>query len=174
VVIMTVLVTYATSEGSTRGVAERIADRLTSRGLSVSCLGVHEVRDLVSSFDAVVIGSAIHGQAWLPSADRFVCKHEADIASRPTWLFSVGMPAALARSLRTWAMVEGDKVVEPYAAVHARSTRLFSGVVDKSQLPLFGRIVFRLLGGHYGDFRDWAAIDAWADEIADALVPTPV
>ncbi|MGQ4388657.1 hypothetical protein [Streptomyces sp. SAS_270] len=31
-------------------------------------------------------------------------------------------------------------------------------------------IMFRLVGGRFGDYRDWAAIDAWASEISDAPV----
>ncbi len=29
--------------------------------------------------------------------------------------------------------------------------------------------MFRLLGGRFGDYRDWQAVDAWAGEIATAL-----
>lgn len=166
---MTVLVTYATAAGSTAGVAQRIADRLISDGFDVSCLPVDKVRDPIASYDAVVIGSAIHGQAWLPEATRFVEKHAAELAGRPTWLFSVGMPGALGRGLRRWAMKEGPKVVAPFARVHPWDTRLFSGVVLRSHLPFTGRVVFRLMGGRYGDFRDWDDIDRWADEINVAI-----
>jgi menaquinone-dependent protoporphyrinogen oxidase len=166
---MAVLVTYATAAGSTAGVAHRIADRLISDGFNVSCLPVDEVRDAVSTYDAVVVGSAIHGQAWLPEAARFVEKHAAELAGRPTWLFSVGMPGALGKGLRRWAMKEGPKVLVPFDDVHPWDTRLFSGVVLKSQLPLMGRLVFRLMGGHYGDFRNWDAIDRWTDEINLAI-----
>jgi menaquinone-dependent protoporphyrinogen oxidase len=166
---MTVLVTYATAAGSTAGIAQRIADRLTSDGFAVSCLPVDEVRGPVSSYDAVVVGSAIHDQAWLPEATRFVVTHSAELAARPTWLFSVGMPGALGKGLRRWAMKEGPKVLTPFADVHAWDTRLFSGVVLPSQLPFTGRLVFRLLGGRYGDFRDWDEIDRWADEINLAI-----
>jgi menaquinone-dependent protoporphyrinogen oxidase len=31
------------------------------------------------------------------------------------------------------------------------------------------RLLFRLLGGQFGDFRDWPAIDRWADGIASRL-----
>ena len=53
--------------------------------------------------------------------------------------------------------------------VQARGHRLFSGVVRKQHLTPGGRAKFRLMGGRYGDFRDWAQIDAWADAVADEL-----
>jgi menaquinone-dependent protoporphyrinogen oxidase len=37
------------------------------------------------------------------------------------------------------------------------------------ELPVGRRTAFRLAGGRYGDFRDWAAIDAWTDDIARQL-----
>ena len=42
-------------------------------------------------------------------------------------------------------------------------------IARRSQFPLASRIFLRLAGGRYGDFRDWAAIDGWALEIADQL-----
>ena len=65
---------------------------------------------------------------------------------------------------------EGDTVVEPYLdRVHPRDTRLFSGVVSRGQFPPVSRALLRLAGARYGDYRDWAAVDAWADLIADEL-----
>jgi menaquinone-dependent protoporphyrinogen oxidase len=49
---------------------------------------------------------------------------------------------------------------------------LFSGVVSKDQFPVLSRVAFRLLGGRYGDHRDWDDIDRWADGIARTLVAT--
>jgi menaquinone-dependent protoporphyrinogen oxidase len=167
---MRILVAYATADGSTRGIAERIATRLRERGHAAVSRPVHEVSEL-SPYDGFVVGSAIHGQAWLPEAARFMQSHHDVLRGHPTWLFSVGMPGALAKPLQKWAGKEGPKVVEPFADVHAIDNRLFSGVVSKHQLPWVGRVVFRLFGGRYGDFRDWKAIDAWADEIVVALEP---
>lgn len=56
------------------------------------------------------------------------------------------------------------------AGLSYRSHALFSGVIRAYQLPLGGRIRFRLLGGRYGDFRDWAAVDGWTAGIAAELL----
>ena len=165
----TVLVAFASPQGSTRGVAERIAARLRGHGLDVDCLPIREVSE-VAGYDAVVAGSAIHDQAWLPGASQFLLGHSEELAARPLWLFSVGMPGALARPLRRFGMREGPKVVAPFADLVPRDARLFSGVVTKHTFPFRSRVVLRLMGGSYGDFRDWPAIDAWAEEIASSLV----
>ena len=57
---MVVLVAYATDHGSTRGVADRIAGRLQLRGVSAEACAVADVLK-VSGYEAVVLGSAIHG-----------------------------------------------------------------------------------------------------------------
>ena len=168
---MKVLVGYATAAGSTRGIADRIAARLSARGHAV------DVRDLAAApgldaYDAFVLGSAVHDQAWLPEARAAVAGHETVLATRPVWLFSVGMPAALPRWVRGWAARKEQATVaaELVTAVSPRDHRLFSGVIRREDLGGVGRAAVRALGGRFGDFRDWDAVDAWADGIADALV----
>jgi menaquinone-dependent protoporphyrinogen oxidase len=167
---MRVLVTYVSPHGSTRGIADRIATRLHEGGLVVDCLPVHEAQ-AIADYDAVVLGSAIHDRAWLPEASQFLFAHAGELVVKPVWLFSVGMPGALARPLRKLAMREGPKVVAPFAVmVRPRDTRLFSGVVGKQQFPPVSRAILRLMGGHFGDFRNWPDIDAWAASICEHLL----
>jgi menaquinone-dependent protoporphyrinogen oxidase len=166
---MTVLVAYATAHGSTRGIAERITARLGQRHLVAQARPVSEVESVVA-YDGVVVGSAIHGQAWLPEAVRFMRSNATALAARPVWLFSVGMPGALARPLRRWAMREGPKALaELPKIVRPVDQHLFTGVVRREELPLVSRAILRLMGGHTGDFRDWPEIEAWADDIAARL-----
>jgi menaquinone-dependent protoporphyrinogen oxidase len=166
-----VLVTYVSPHGSTQGIAERIAARLREGAVAVDCLPIHETHGVID-YDAVVVGSAIHDRAWLPEASEFLSTHAAELLLRPVWLFSVGMPGALARPLRRLAMREGPTAVAPFTTmVRPRGTRIFSGVVSKQQFPRVSRAVLRLMGGHYGDFRSWPDIDAWAAEISGTLIP---
>lgn len=167
---MKILVGYATAHASTREIAERIATRLRGCGAEVLCAAVRDAPP-VAAVDAVVVGSAIHNAAWLPEADAFMRRGAAELATRPVWLFSVGMPDALARPLRRLAArSEAAKVLQPYRdAVHPRGERLFSGRFRREQLSGLAALAFRLLGGRFGDLRDWAAIDGWADEIAAGL-----
>ena len=50
-----------------------------------------------------------------------------------------------------------------------RGHHSFAGVIAPEHLPRRGRAVFRAMGGHFGDHRDWSAVDAWADSIARQL-----
>lgn len=167
---MQVVIAYVSPYGSTRAIGERIAARLRDRGLQADCRPTYEIKSLYG-YDAVIVGSAIHNQAWLPEAASFLSNHADELLARPVWLFSVGLPGALARPLRKMAMREGPKAVAPFMAlVQPYDTHLFSGVVRREQFPLMGRMLLRLAGGKFGDFRGWPEIDAWADGISDCLL----
>lgn len=164
-----VLVAYATTHGSTRQIALRIGDALRQQGLTAEIAPVDQL-DHLAGFDAVVLGSAVHRQSWLPEATEFVRTHQAALTRRPVWFFSVGMVAAMPRRFRGWMMREGPMAVAvARQSIEPAGERLFSGVVTPDQYPLSGRIVFRLMGGRYGDYRDWRAIEAWGRQIAAEL-----
>ncbi len=84
-----VLVVYASRHGATRGIAERIAARLTESGVDVTLESAQEVED-VGGYDAYVIGSAAYMFHWLKDATDFVRHHRKLLAARPVWLFSSG------------------------------------------------------------------------------------
>ena len=52
-------------------VAEAIGNKLAEGGVQVDVLPMKNVKDL-SPYSAVVAGSAIHGQKWLPEAMAFM------------------------------------------------------------------------------------------------------
>lgn len=165
---MRILVVYASADGSTAEIASRVAQRLRERGHDAADQPVGSIGSL-QGVDAVVLGSAIHGRQWLDDAINFVTTNRQAVHDRPFWTFSVGMADALPKAFRKVARTEENVIINQLADLRPRSNRLFSGVVKPSQFPLASRIFLRLAGGRYGDFRDWPAIDGWAQEIADQL-----
>ncbi|MFJ8383985.1 flavodoxin domain-containing protein [Streptomyces sp. NPDC094438] len=166
---MNILVGYATAHGSTQEIAEHIGARLAEAGITADVRPMDEV-DSPDGYVAFVLGSAVHGQAWLPAAKDFVRRNSPLLCFRPVWLFSVGMPGALRGPWKRLAPKEEPLIAQglpghlPY-----RNHRLLSGVVTRDHLPFKIRVIFRLMGCRYGDLRDWAAIDAWTDRIAADL-----
>jgi menaquinone-dependent protoporphyrinogen oxidase len=102
---------------------------------------------------------------WLESARAFAERHASELAARPTWLFSSG-PLGSPPKPEAGNAVRIDSIL---ARTGAREHRLFVGKLDKSGLGIGMRAIVRAVHAPYGDFRDWPAIAAWADEIADAL-----
>ena len=175
---MRVLVAFATSRGSTRGIAEGLATRLQHQGVEAEAVPVTEGPD-IASYDAVVLGSAIHGGKWLEDAARFATQNQRLLRERPVWLFSVStvgneesmFPPRVAKKLRAMRK-ETSEIAALRRAIHSRGHRDFAGVVSRGDWPASGRAFFRAMGGRYGDHRNWPAIDGWADDIAAALAST--
>jgi menaquinone-dependent protoporphyrinogen oxidase len=167
-----ILVTYATRLGSTTGVAEAIGRTLAEGGAEVEVRPMTEVEDL-APYQAVVAGSAIQGNRWLPEAMQFIRTHQAELAKKPFAAFLVCMTMAMRNPkgpeyVKTW--------MEPIRSlVRPVSEGLFAGVLDIRRIPSFGdRLKFRLsvLLGVWseGDHRDWAAIRKWAEQARPLLL----
>ena len=92
-------------------------------------------------------------------------------ANRPVWAFSVGMADALPKPFRRrGAALQQERLAEVLnKEVSLRDHKILSGVYQAGQMPAPLRMVFRLVGGRFGDLRDWAAVDDWTDQITDQL-----
>ncbi|MGV9746426.1 flavodoxin domain-containing protein [Rhodococcus zopfii] len=165
---MRVLVGYATAKGATRGIAERIATGLEQAGHTVDSRELSAVTS-IGAYDVLVVGSAIHNGQWLPDAADALDRLGPDLGGRAVWAYSVSSVGAsssllsprVARYLRR--VTPEPKAVQALraSAADVRGHRFFAGTIAPGDWPGVGRIVFRLMGGHYGDARDWADIDEW-------------
>lgn len=167
-----ILVTYASRFGATAGVAEAIGKTLTECGAQVDVLPVKAVRDL-SSYRAVVLGSAINGAQWLPEALQFVEAHQVELSRVPVATFLVCMTLAM-KNASQYCQHVAAWMAPVRARVKPVSEGLFAGVLDIQKIPSFGdRFKFRLsvLFGAWkeGDHRDWQAIRLWAEELYPKL-----
>jgi menaquinone-dependent protoporphyrinogen oxidase len=170
-----VLVAYASKHGATAGIAERIAKTLAAAGYGVDVRPVTDIRD-VSAYDAFVLGSATYLGHWRKEATAFVRDNRSALATRPVWLFSSG-PIGTKKTdeqgedLRT--VSEPTELPSLVMAIQPRQHRVFFGALDPAKLTFPERTMRKLPGGREllpeGDFRDWADVDTWADEIADQL-----
>jgi menaquinone-dependent protoporphyrinogen oxidase len=176
---VSVLVGYASAYGSTKGIAKEIGDRLTQAGLQVEVRPIDEIEE-VDTYDAVVLGSAIHNRAWLPQAAVFVPTHSADLASRPVWLFSVSSVGdtssffgpRVARCMRRMRK-EPKEIAGFRRAIRPRGHRNFAGAIERAHWNLAGNLFLKALRGSYGDHRDWGDVDTWVDEIGRQLRAAP-
>lgn len=163
-----VLVAFASRKGATIGVAERIAKRLRLRGLPTLCLPVEEASE-VDRFAATILGCPVYNQAWPQEGREFLQRNIDALRATPTWLFSVGSFGDDRRLIGRTVKREPKGIDDLRERIEAEDYRVFAGVVEASQWPLFGRLFFRALGGRFGDNRDWPEIERWSDSIADVL-----
>lgn len=161
---MRVLVAYASKHGSTREIAERIAEKLRQLGKPAEARAVEEAAE-VGSYDAFVIGSAVYYGSWLKEATEWVHRHQAVLAGRPVWLFSVGPLGTEVKDTEP----QPKEMAQFQQAIHPRDQRIFFGALDHKSLSFPERMVVKAVRAPEGDFRDWQAIEAWAATIAQGL-----
>lgn len=160
---MSVLITYASKHGSTKEIAERITARLRQLGKDAEIRPVEAVGDL-RPYEAVVLGSAVYFGSWMKEPVEFVAANRDALAARPVWLFSSGPTGET-------SLPDPKQVAELNAAIRPRDHRMFGGALDHRKLSLPERVIIKGVKAPEGDFRDWAAIDAWASSIAQELTP---
>jgi menaquinone-dependent protoporphyrinogen oxidase len=174
---MSILVTYASKYGATRGIAERIAEKLIASGQQAEVLPVKTVTDL-AAYDAFVIGSAAYVGSWLKEAAEFVRRNQAILAAKPVWLFSsgpLGTATKDAKGRDVLVTTEPREFAEFANSIKPRGQRVFYGALDSSKLRGAHRL-FNMIPASsklliQGDARDWKAIENWAESIAHELMP---
>ena len=178
---MRILVAYASRHGATKGIAERIAATLERQGADVTLRSV-EAADRIEGYDAYVIGSAAYLGGWLGEATAFVRRHRDTLALRPVWLFSSG-PTSFdttdAKGRDLLKASEPKEFAEFARSIGPRGEQVFYGAYDPDAAPsgLAEGIMSRFMRWvpearralPEGDFRDWPAIEAWAEGIGREL-----
>jgi menaquinone-dependent protoporphyrinogen oxidase len=161
---MNILIAVASRHGSTRMIADAIAQELTSSGKTVTVQDVAKVTNL-EFHAAAIVGSAIYFGNWLPEARQFVQRNGNTLSAMNVWLFSSG------------PLGEGNPqpkddpghLADLMRACGAREHRTFIGKLDRNDLGFGERLAVKMVKAPEGDFRDWEAIREWAQGIASAL-----
>jgi menaquinone-dependent protoporphyrinogen oxidase len=169
-----ILVAYASRCGSTGGVAGTIAGTFCDVGASVDVLRVDNVSDL-TSYDGVVIGSAIRSDHWLSEASDFVEQHRKVLSSVPVAYFLTCLTLATAtEENRKKALGYMEPLYRKVPEVTPVDTGLFAGALAYDKLPFMVRIVMKMKmqdrGVAEGDYRNWKSIKSWARGIAPVLL----
>jgi menaquinone-dependent protoporphyrinogen IX oxidase len=169
-----VLVTTASKHGSTAELATFLAGCLRDSAagrrweLSAVAIPVDQQPD-PARYDAVVLGSAVYAGRWLEPVRHYAAAHAAALRGRPVWLLSSGPIGA-----PPFPPDEPHDAEPIRAMVGARGHRVFPGRLDKQLLGIGERAMVTAMRAPVGDFRDWEAVRAWAEEIAPQIVDSAV
>lgn len=141
----TVLVVFATRNGSTRQVAEDVAETLRTEGAQVDCRPARDVHEPLRRYDLVVIGAPIYNGRWHRDARRFLKRHRDGLP--PIAVFAVGPRTDHGP---TWlrSRLQLDRALGRFPWIVPTTVALFGGVDPP------GRRNRR-------DLRDWVAIRTW-------------
>jgi menaquinone-dependent protoporphyrinogen oxidase len=156
------LIAYASKLGSTGGVAKAIAEELTALGMAVDVKRIGEAEDF-SRYDSVLVGSAVRRGRWLPEAVDFLRENRESLASKPVSYFTV--------CITMHQDTPANRATAQGIAAPARSIRepsaegFFGGLMDYGKLSFMEQMILRAMKVPEGDYRDWAAIRAWARQL---------
>ena len=157
-----ILIAYATRAGSTKEVAQFIAQSLIEHGASVEVQPAAAIAEL-KPYSAVILGSAIRAGRWLPEAVEFVKQHKPDLEKLPLVYFLV------CATMSEDTPENHDKVLAYLKPVRALleplEIGLFAGKLDETTLGFFAKLVVKAMRKEQGDWRDWEAVQDWAGKI---------
>jgi menaquinone-dependent protoporphyrinogen oxidase len=156
-----VLVTYATRKGSTKEVAEAIALRLGGHGIVVELQPASGVHDL-EGYDGVVLGGALYMGRVHPDARKLLKRFRDRLEELPLAVFAMG-PLTTSEKDVAGARKQLDGALAKTPEIEAVAVAIFGGVVVPDRL----RFPFNKMPT--ADARDWEAIRAWADEVAERM-----
>jgi menaquinone-dependent protoporphyrinogen oxidase len=183
-----VLIVHASRHGGCAGIADRIGETLRLAGLDTVVEPAAEMPN-PAWFNACVIGAGVYMGSWVREGTDYLEAFADTLAARPVWLFSSGpLPGSSKAANAPTDPIElafgpvsgpgsgGRRRIEELAnRIGPRDHRVFDGAFDPLSPPraMSERFVRMMPGSKKilppGDFRDWAAIEAWARTIAAGL-----
>ena len=162
--IKKVLVAYASKYGSTGGVADAIGKDLCTKDMAADTVSIKNAGN-ISSYQGVVIGSAIYMGKWMPEAVDFVKENRDILRQVPVAYFLVCMTLAQpTEKNRTKVLSYMDPLLEAVPEIKPIGIGTFAGALDYKNLSWLYKKIMKSKGSPEGDFRDWNAIRAWARE----------
>lgn len=149
---MTALIVTASRHGSTREIAERVAEVLRTTAQTDTVVeDVAGAAAWLDTADAVVVAAPVYGGKLEKSAKAFLDSRRAELSQKSlVILYSGASPApnrALADQLGTYG---------------ARDVKYLRGALVEERLGALEKLQIKLVKGRYGDFRDWNAVEHWA------------
>jgi menaquinone-dependent protoporphyrinogen oxidase len=88
-----VLIVYATHQGHTLRVAQRVADAVRAAGHAATVTRVEDAPD-VAGFDAAIVGAPVHMGHFSPQVVAYAKAQAAELRRRPSGFFSISLTAA--------------------------------------------------------------------------------
>jgi menaquinone-dependent protoporphyrinogen oxidase len=169
---------YATTEGQTRRIAERMAGRLRLRGLLASAVDVTSPQATAIDWTAVrgaMLGASLHIGKHQRSARRFVGANLARLNAVPSAFFSVSMAVASKNQVE---VESARKIATDFLSAsgwHPGAVECVAGRLAYTQYGFITRLLMKRIARKEGgatdtsrdwEYTDWDAVDRFADAFA--------
>jgi menaquinone-dependent protoporphyrinogen oxidase len=172
---------FATTEGQTRRIAERIAKRLCEHGLESRAMAI--ASDAARQVDwsrvrGAMVGASLHLQKYQPEAVAFARLHHRELTAIPSVFFSVSLAAASKNPDRVDA---ARRLAEKFAIDTGwRPLRISSlaGRLAYTLYPWWMRLIMRRIARKEGEsldtsrdheYTNWTSVEHLADSLASQI-----
>jgi len=162
-----VLVGYATRNGSTQEVAEAVALTLRESGLEVDLRPMRDVRSL-APYRMLVLGAPLYMFRWHKDARAFLSRHRTALKKLTVAVFALG---PFHDEEKEWQSVRAqlDKELARSSGFDPVDRKVFGGKFDPKKLRFPLNLIPAMKTMPASDIRDWDGIRAWAHGLAENL-----
>jgi menaquinone-dependent protoporphyrinogen oxidase len=179
---------YATREGHTRKIAERVADDLRKRGFEAGVKNLHD-KDAIklSDYAGAILAASVHIGTHEPEMVAFVKQHRAELESMPSAFLSVTLSEVGAERANATAEEHARFVADVQGMLnrffedtgwHPRRVKPVAGALLYTKYNFLIRFVMRRIAKKAGaqtdtsrdyEYTNWVALDHFVDEVADEI-----
>ena len=174
-------VLYATSEGQTRRIAERIAQRLSADGVTAQAIPIDSNEAEGIDWDhirGVCVGASLHAGRHQARAVAFARRYKQQLLAHPSLFFSVSLAAA---SKNPSEVAEARRIAEGFAAMTGWQPQRIACIAGRLAYTQYGWLTrwfmrrIALKEGESGDtgrdyeYTDWNQVVALADDLIHAI-----
>jgi len=173
------LIVYATTDGQTRKISERIQQTLHDNGLETTLVDVDKAAELdPASFDGVIAGASVRYGKHDPKMARFLDGNRDAIARIPNAFFSVNLIARKPEKRN----LDGNKYLRKFLdrlSFSPMHVEIIAGKLDYPSYRFIDRIMIRMImkitdgptdGTEVIEYTDWDQVDSFAARMAEAIV----
>jgi menaquinone-dependent protoporphyrinogen oxidase len=175
-----ILAVYGSSYGQAQAVTRRVTAALEHAGHTVAIYRADAIpgSTSVADFDAVLIAASVIMGRYQRYVRAFVRRHLGALNDRPTAFVSVS--GASAEDVPEWRAAASGYAAKFLGETHwsPRWTATFSGALRYTRYGFVTRWIMRRISARTGgptdttrdyEFTDWAAVDRFATQLAEAL-----
>jgi menaquinone-dependent protoporphyrinogen oxidase len=166
-----VVIVYATQQGHTLRVAQRVADGICAAGHTASVARVEEAPD-VGRFDAAIVGAPVHMGRFAPPVVAYAHAQAAALRNVPSGFFSISLTAAQDDGASRAAIDSYLRTFQEETGWRPDVIASFAGALPYTRFGLVHRAMMRQVaaqGGldtddrHDHVYTDWDAVGGFVE-----------
>ena len=161
------LITYATNTGTTKDIAEKIADRITQQGIIIDIKPSNQAENL-GDYTGIILGAPINGMKLIQPLKDYIQTHQ-ELIGKTLALFAVAYVYQNGRPF--WRKLMDKDIAQTRTQLKTTITTVFGGKIDK-RMPGFINFLFGTPKDLPLDIRNWEKIDQWADQLIQKIKQT--